>query len=80
MTSCCLYSAHKLCQITWNSGLLAQLEQHVIVEICYLSHTQAFGRNTLSKLHTGSFFLKSTGFDIGDHVAIALMPWKHLSS
>ena len=30
--------------------------------------------------HTGSFLLKSTGFDIGDHIAITLMPWKHLSS
>ena len=38
MTNCCLYSAHKLCQITWYSGLLAQLEQHIIVGICCLSH------------------------------------------
>ena len=30
--------------------------------------------------HTGSFLLKSTGFDIGDHIAIALMLWKHLYS
>ena len=30
--------------------------------------------------HTGSFLLKSTGFNIGDHIAIALMFWKHLSS
>ena len=30
--------------------------------------------------HTGSFLLKSTGFNIGDHIAIALMLWKHLSS
>ena len=30
--------------------------------------------------HTGSFLLKSTGFNIGDHVAITLMLWKHLSS
>ena len=37
MTNCCLYSAHKLCQITWYSGLLAQLEQHIIVGICCLS-------------------------------------------
>ena len=29
--------------------------------------------------HTGSF-LKSTGFNIGDRIAIALMLWKHLSS
>ena len=37
VTNCCLYSAHKLCQITWHSGLLAQLEQHIIVGICCLS-------------------------------------------
>ena len=37
VTSYCLYSAHKLCQITWHSGLLAQLEQHIIVGICCLS-------------------------------------------
>ena len=37
VTSCCLYSAHKLCQITWHSGLLAQLEEHIIVGICCLS-------------------------------------------
>ena len=30
--------------------------------------------------HTGSFLLKSTGFNIDDHIAIALMLWKHLSS
>ena len=30
--------------------------------------------------HTGSFLLKSTGFNIGDRIAIALMLWKHLSS
>ena len=30
--------------------------------------------------HTGSFLLKSTGFNIGDCIAIALMLWKHLSS
>jgi hypothetical protein len=35
VTSCCLYSAHKLCQITWHSGLLAQLEEHIIVGICF---------------------------------------------
>ena len=38
VTNCCLYSAHKLCQITWHNGLLAQLEQHIIVGICCLSH------------------------------------------
>ena len=38
VTSYCLYSAHKLCQITWHSGLLAQLEQHIIVGIFCLSH------------------------------------------
>ena len=38
VTNCCLYSAHKLCQITWHSGLLAQLEQHIIMGICCLSH------------------------------------------
>ena len=37
VTNCCLYSAHKLCQITWHSGLLAQLEQHIIVGIYCLS-------------------------------------------
>ena len=37
VTSCCLYSVHKLCQITWHSGLLAQLEEHIIVGICDLS-------------------------------------------
>ena len=42
VTSYCLYSAHKLCQITWHSGLLAQLEQHIIVGICCLSHKQIF--------------------------------------
>ena len=30
--------------------------------------------------YTGSFLLKSTGFNIGNHIAIALMLWKHLSS
>ena len=30
--------------------------------------------------HTGSFLLKSTGFNIGDRIAIVLMVWKHLSS
>ena len=30
--------------------------------------------------HTGSFLLKSTSFNIGDHVAITLMLLKHLSS
>ena len=30
--------------------------------------------------HTGSFLLKSTGFNIGNCLAIALMLWKHLSS
>ena len=30
--------------------------------------------------HTGSFLLKSTGFNIGDHIAITLMLWKHLST
>ena len=30
--------------------------------------------------HTGSILLKSTGFNIGDRIAIALMLWKHLSS
>ena len=30
--------------------------------------------------HTGSFLLKSTGCNIGDCIAIALMLWKHLSS
>ena len=30
--------------------------------------------------HTGSFLLKSTGFNIGDHIAIALILSKHLSS
>ena len=30
--------------------------------------------------HTGSFLLKSTGFNIGDRLAIALMLWKHLFS
>ena len=30
--------------------------------------------------HTGSFLLKSTGFNIGYRIAIALMLWKHLSS
>ena len=39
VTSYCLYSAHKLCQITWHSGLLAQLEEHIIVGICCLSHS-----------------------------------------
>ena len=29
---------------------------------------------------TGSFLLKSTGFNIGDCIAITLMLWKHLSS
>ena len=33
VTNYCLYSAHKLCQITWHSGLLAQLEQHIIMGI-----------------------------------------------
>ena len=37
VTSCYLYSAHKLCQITWHSGLLVQLEEHIIVGICCLS-------------------------------------------
>ena len=37
VTSCCLHSAHKLCQITWHSSLLAQLQQHIIVGICCLS-------------------------------------------
>ena len=40
VTNCCLYSAHKLCQITWHSGLLAQLEQHIIVGICCLSQDE----------------------------------------
>ena len=39
VTDCYLYSAHKLCQITWHSGLSAQLEQHIIVGICCLSQT-----------------------------------------
>jgi hypothetical protein len=39
VTSYCLYSAHKLCQITWHSGLLAQLEEHIIVGICCLSQS-----------------------------------------
>ena len=30
--------------------------------------------------YTGSFLLKFTGFNIGDHIVIALMLWKHLSS
>ena len=30
--------------------------------------------------HTGSFLLKSIGFNIGDCIAITLMLWKHLSS
>ena len=30
--------------------------------------------------HTGSFLLKSTGFNIGDCIAITLMLWKHVSS
>ena len=30
--------------------------------------------------HTGSFLLKSTGFNIGNRIAIALMLWKYLSS
>ena len=30
--------------------------------------------------HTGSFLLKSTSFNIGDRIDIALMLWKHLSS
>ena len=29
--------------------------------------------------HTGSLLLKSTGFNIGDRIAIALMLWKDLS-
>ena len=37
VTNWCLYSAHKLCQMTWHSGLLAQLEQHIIVGIFCLS-------------------------------------------
>ena len=41
--NCCLYSAHKLCQITWHSGLLAQLEQHIIVGICCLSRSDQKG-------------------------------------
>ena len=52
VTSCCLYSAHKLCQITWHSGLLAQLEQHIIVGICSLSHF-ARGDEMLSMLDIG---------------------------
>ena len=42
VTNCCLYSAHKLCQITWHSGPLAQLEQHIIVGICCLSQLLGF--------------------------------------
>ena len=38
MTSYCLNSAHWLCQVTWHSGLLAQLKEHIIVGICCLSH------------------------------------------
>ena len=30
--------------------------------------------------HIGSFLLKSTGFNIGDRIAIALMLWKYLSN
>ena len=30
--------------------------------------------------HTGTFLLKSTGFNIGDCIAITLVLWKHLSS
>ena len=30
--------------------------------------------------HTGSFLLKSTGFNIGNCIAITLMLWNHLSS
>ena len=44
VTNCCLYSAHKLCQITWHSGLLAQLEQHIIVGICCLSQVEPISR------------------------------------
>jgi hypothetical protein len=43
VTSCFLYSAHKLRQITWHSGLLAQLEEHIIVGICCLSHKVPLG-------------------------------------
>lgn len=38
MTSYCLNGTHRLCQVTWDSGLLAQLKEHFIVGICYLSH------------------------------------------
>ena len=31
MTSYCLNSVHRLCQVIWHSGLLAQLKEHIIV-------------------------------------------------
>ena len=34
-----LNSAHRLCQVTWHSGLLAQLKEHFIMGICCLSQT-----------------------------------------
>ena len=37
MTSYCLNSTHRLSQVTWHSGLLAQSKEHFIVEILYPS-------------------------------------------
>ena len=39
ITSYCLNSAHRLCQVTWHSGLLAQLKEHIIVGICCFWHS-----------------------------------------
>ena len=38
MTSYCSNSAHRLCQVTWHSGHLGQLKEHLIVGMCCLSH------------------------------------------
>ena len=50
VTNCCLYSAHKPCQITWHSCLLAQLEQHIIMGICCLSQYAKLTRSVVQIL------------------------------
>ena len=49
VTSYCLNSAHRLCQVTWHSGLLAKLKEHIIVGVCCLSQYARLTRSVKSR-------------------------------
>ena len=73
---CCAYSDCAVC--SWIS-----LIEILFVNMCpipwpYMALIPIWELSVMT--HTGSFLLKSTGFNIGNHIAITLMLWKHLSS